>query len=183
MALSLDANLACSRIHAAIQSSGLHYIINQTPWSSYITIRRKFVNTGISSIVAADEESDKLKQLRRENEQLKNKLAIAETDAASAEESLKNAHLSLGANIENLNSNIKVLENALQDSESKLKVKDTEIFDHVEELKNKDIIIQNMNTGFNNKIADLKAELVELKAFKKDTIKKEKKAQKKQKEG
>ena len=60
------------------------------------------MNTGISSIVAADEESDKLKQLHRENEQLKNKLAIAEKDAASAEESLKNAHLSL----ETLNSNI-----------------------------------------------------------------------------
>ena len=72
MALSLDANLACSRIHDVIQSSGLHDIINQTPWSSYITIRRKFVNTGISSIVAANEESDKLTQLCTENEKLKN---------------------------------------------------------------------------------------------------------------
>ena len=48
------------------------------------------MNTGISSIVAANEESDKLTQLRTENEKLKNKLAIAEMDAASAEESFKN---------------------------------------------------------------------------------------------
>ena len=135
------------------------------------------MNTGISSVVAADEESEKLKQLCIENEQLKNKLAIAETDAASAEESLKNAHLSFGANIENLNSNIKVPEKALKDSESKLKVKDMEIFDHVEKLKNKDII-QNMNTGFNNKIADLKAELVELKALKRTQLKKRRKLRK-----
>ena len=32
--------------------------------------------------------------------------------------------------VENLNSKIKLLENAFKDSESKLRVKDTEIFDH-----------------------------------------------------
>ena len=172
MAISLDVNLACTRIHDVIQSSGLHYIINQTPWSSYITIRRKFVNKcAISSKVVGDEESEMITQLRRENEKLKVNLENAEMEAANAEKT-----------VESLSSKMKLLENAIRDAESKLRVKDTEILDHEEELKKKDIIIHNMNTGFNNKIVDLKSELVELKSFKREMIKKEKKAQKKQRQ-
>ena len=48
MAISNEANIACDRIHNLIQKSGLHFIINQTPWSSYITIRRKFVTPGMA---------------------------------------------------------------------------------------------------------------------------------------
>ena len=91
MAISLDVNLACTRIHDVIQSSGLHYIINQTPWSSYITIRRKFVNKcSISSKVAGDEESDVISKLRRENEKLKDNLANAEMKVANAEKIVEN---------------------------------------------------------------------------------------------
>ena len=38
-----DINDVCTSIHNFVQSSGLHYVINQTSWSSYITIRKKFV--------------------------------------------------------------------------------------------------------------------------------------------
>ena len=43
MAMS-NVNLTCARIHDMIQNSGLNFVINQTPWSSYITIRRKFTS-------------------------------------------------------------------------------------------------------------------------------------------
>ena len=173
MAFSLDANLAITRIHDVIQSSGLHYVINQTPWSSYVTIRKKFVNAGAK--VAGDEESDMLTKLREENEKLKSKLATAEIKSVNAEESSKNVQLSLGKTVENL-------ENALKISESKLREKDTEIIDHEQDNKRKDMIIQNMNSGFNSKMVGLKRELEELKSFKKETVKKEKKAQKKQRQ-
>ena len=173
MAFSLDANLAITRIHDVIQSSGLHYVINQTPWSSYVTIRKKFVNAGAK--VAGDEESDMLTKLREENEKLKSKLATAEINSVNAEESSKNVQLSLGKTVENL-------ENALKISESKLREKDTEIIDHEQDNTRKDMIIQNMNSGFNSKMVGLKCELEELKSFKKETIKKEKKAQKKQRQ-
>ena len=60
-----------------------------------------------------------ISKLRRENEQLKDNLANAEMEAVNAEKT-----------VENLNSKMKMLENAFKDSESKLRVKDTEIFDH-----------------------------------------------------
>ena len=39
-----QVNKVLSHIHDVIQASGLHFMINQTPWSSYITIRRKFLD-------------------------------------------------------------------------------------------------------------------------------------------
>ena len=35
----------CNSIQNLIQSSGLHYVISQTPWSSYITLRKKFIDS------------------------------------------------------------------------------------------------------------------------------------------
>ena len=40
-----DVDSTLTRIHDVIQKSGLHFVITQTPWSSYITIRRKFTNS------------------------------------------------------------------------------------------------------------------------------------------
>jgi hypothetical protein len=34
-----------TQIHSLIQASGLHFIINSTPFSSYITIRKKVINS------------------------------------------------------------------------------------------------------------------------------------------
>ena len=34
----------CNKIHNTVEKSGLHYSINQTPFSSYITIRKKLIN-------------------------------------------------------------------------------------------------------------------------------------------
>ena len=37
------ATSKCNQIHNLIQNSGLHFVINQTPFSSYITIRKKII--------------------------------------------------------------------------------------------------------------------------------------------
>ena len=34
----------CNQIHNTVEKSGLHYNINQTPFSSYITIKKKLLN-------------------------------------------------------------------------------------------------------------------------------------------
>ena len=44
MAAANPLVLSMNRIHDAVQRSGLHFVINQTPFSSYITIRRKFTS-------------------------------------------------------------------------------------------------------------------------------------------
>ena len=33
----------CQEIHNLVEESGLHFCINQTPFSSYITLRKKFI--------------------------------------------------------------------------------------------------------------------------------------------
>ena len=53
MASSIHVNSMCNSIHSLIQSSGLHYVINQTPWSSYITLRKKFIDPNHASAVEA----------------------------------------------------------------------------------------------------------------------------------
>ena len=41
-----EVNSVLNIIHDVVQKSGLHFVINQTPWSSYITIRKKFTSPG-----------------------------------------------------------------------------------------------------------------------------------------
>ena len=67
-----NAIFISNKIHSLIQSSGLHYAINQTPFSSYITIRHKFILTNgppISDLETADslekENCDRKKELAK----------------------------------------------------------------------------------------------------------------------
>ena len=85
MAVSNDANIVCTRIHDFIQNSGLHFIINQTPWSSYITIRRKF----ISAVANASNSIDDKKILVDKNKTLEKKLAKLELELVAVEEDNK----------------------------------------------------------------------------------------------
>ena len=80
MALSIsDVNSACDRIHSLVQMSGLHFIINQTPWSSYITIRRKFVNPGAYDVTKTKPtEPAIIDQLKERNKNLELKVAELE---------------------------------------------------------------------------------------------------------
>ena len=43
MATMSTAVITVNKIHEAVQASGLHFVIKRTPFSSYITIRQKFV--------------------------------------------------------------------------------------------------------------------------------------------
>ena len=43
MATMSTAGITVNKIHEAVQASGLHFVIKRTPFSSYITIRQKFV--------------------------------------------------------------------------------------------------------------------------------------------
>ena len=43
MAAASNVNMVLSNIRNLVYSSGLHFVINHTPFSSYITIRKKLV--------------------------------------------------------------------------------------------------------------------------------------------
>ena len=156
-----EVNSALNIIHDAVQKSGLHFIINQTPWSSYITIRKKFTNLG------PYEGDDNLKD--KETNSVKDEL-----NEYTKQMEEKNAKT-----VANLYSKIEKLENALEETGCDMKNKMTEIQVLTKEKKMKDEIIKNLNAGLLNKSVERDLKVEELENFKKETLKSEKKAIKK----
>ena len=156
-----DVNSVCERIHSLVQMSGLHFNINQTPWSSYITIRRKFVSPGSYDVKTMCTESVVMEQLKEKIKQLEHKLAGAEFQLEELEEKFANEQEKHEKTINLLNSKIDTLE---------------------KDKKLKEEIIQNTNTHFNTKVSDLDSKVEEFEAPKKEGFKSEKKALKKQKQ-
>ena len=106
MAISLsDVDSACDRIHNLVQTSGLHFVINQTPWSSYITVRRKFINPGAHDVKIMSTETvraDQLKAIQERNEQLEHKVSEVEYEHAKLEDEYLNAKEKYQKAIDNL---------------------------------------------------------------------------------
>ena len=157
MASISDVNAVCDRIHSIVQMSGLHFIINQTPWSSYITIRRKFVSPGAYNAKTTATETAMIDQLKEENKHLEHKVTELEFQFVEHEKKLKNEKHNYKKNVELLNTKIATLE---------------------KESKTKDAIIQNINAHFNKKVSDLDTKVVKLET----SLKIEKKAVKKQRQ-
>ena len=150
MASISDVNSVCDRIHSIVQMSGLHFIINQTPWSSYITIRRKFVSPGAYNAKIKSNETAMIDQLKERNKHLENKVAELEFQLVELEKKSKNEKDHYKKNVEHLHTKIATLE---------------------KETKTKDITIQNINTKVSNldtKVGELETSLkIEKKAVKK----------------
>ena len=60
----------CQEIHNLVEESGLHFSIKQTPFSSYITLRKKLINPGAG--VYSDSEATDTVNSHLISEQLKN---------------------------------------------------------------------------------------------------------------
>ena len=180
-----EVNVACARIHEAIQTSGLHFIINQTPWSSYITIRRKFVHPRptLDEVNVKDEKvvvNDKLANLSEKNKQLVSKLATVELEIVETEKEIKASKQKHEKTVQHLHEKLLTLENTLEEKEKDLDTKKCEILLLEKENKLKSELIQNMNAGFNKQLADANAKVKDLESFKKEVLKKEKKLAKKE---
>ena len=179
MATFYDANTICNQIHNLVQTSGLHFVINQTPWSSYITIRRKFVGPAptikptLGSLDLGTSE---------QNEKLKQQIIALENAVVNAEEETMVAEHRADKVVQNLHLKIDDLEHLLSSSKFNLKQKELEITAVEKEIKKKDDIIQNLNDGFNKKVIDLKEKVTCLEKFKKEVFKRERKVLKKLKQ-
>ena len=185
MASSYDVNSVCNQIHDLVQTSGLHFVINQTPWSSFITIRRKFINPKHVPVIQPPTEAtfctDNLTRMTEINKQLVVKNVGLEEALASVEEEHRAAALKNEDTRENLHNTIDHLERKIIDLESELRKKEIETSDAKNVIETKNEIIKNINKGFNEKFRDMKDKLEALEEEKKKQIKKEKKAAKKEK--
>merc|ERR1712098_755184 len=84
-----DVDASLTNIHDVIQKSGLHFVLTQTPWSSYITIRRKFTNARYTVNSNLNVTNDELKSMNVKNQQLEQRLVQIEVEKVGLEEELK----------------------------------------------------------------------------------------------
>ena len=86
MATEVSAEFACGKILFGIRQSKLNYVLNETPYSAYITIRKKFTNGVIvnNKEMAKDASGVNVLEsnLAKENLELKVKLKDLETTCA-----------------------------------------------------------------------------------------------------
>ena len=199
MASFVHVNSICSNIHSFIQDSGLHFVINSTPFSSYITIRKKLVDPDkvvskesselASNLKHCNSRHDELTILTAKYEKLRLKNNYLEEALVHVEEEAEGSEIKSKERIANLHSTIDKLETKIKSLEFGLLDRDTEIEALKKETKTKDEILQNINKGFIKKIGDLKVEIGVLEEFKqkklreeKETLKKEQKLKKKQRQ-
>ena len=107
MAISYsDVNKVCDEIHNLVQMSGLHFVINQTPWSSYIPIRRKFVISGACNVKLKSPETVVSYELKERKEQQ----ADVEFTLAEIEEAFNIEKEKYKKSVDNLQSKIDAFE-------------------------------------------------------------------------
>ena len=173
-----------------VQKSGLHFVINQTPFSSYITIRRKFtfaegnqqtnnfenvIETQTSKVKVENLKSD-LKDLEIKNKHLKEALVQSEEESKIAiietEKRLDNIHVfanKLKAESELLRCEKSVLDKVINNHHMEVTKQKNEISQLSRTLKIKEKEIYNLrNKELNQQdsIKNLKVSLKEIKAEK-----------------
>ena len=171
MASSQTVNSVCNQIHDLIQSSGLHFVINQTPWSSFITIRRKFINPNHAPVVKPRIDSvfstENLTRIAETNKQLQARNVLLEEALANLEEEQRAEVLRNQDTRDNLHNTIDQLEGKITDLESELRKKEIEAADAKKVITTKNEIIKNINKGFNEKVANTKGKIEALEKEKK----------------
>ena len=157
-------------------------MINQTPWSSYITIRRKFVDPkkaavlGLSAGNASCNFLENNEKLVEQNLQITMKNKTLENELVALEEEVKNAEVRNKEVIETLHAKLVQIETENKSIQSELnkKVKDIKALEKENVVK--DQLILNINTGFNTKVKDLEKEVEGLREFQTRKLKQEKEA-------
>ena len=120
---NLSANSVCNQVLKIVKESNLNYLVNETPYSAYITIRKKFVKN-CTEVTLADKDlnhenlvqenvpQDKLEALLVENNILKDKLIVLESEN-------KNLNIRLEITKGQLSNKNDAFEKAVKDSEGK----------------------------------------------------------------
>ena len=107
-------NRTFHQIHSLVQTSVLHFMLNSTPFSSYITIRRKLVNDiqipltdAPTSLIEPQQDDlvgmrDMLATLKSRNDSLEEALVNAEDDAKDVETKTNEVIANLHSKLDNL---------------------------------------------------------------------------------
>ena len=133
MAAKFHASEELKKIHYVIQESGLHYVINQTPFSSYISIRKKLINPHSRVTESTVESTSKI-----ELEVLEKKVKIIEDEKGELEElcALKEEEALVGEHdIKNKLSNLHAFADKLSGEKEKYKEEISQLKEELAETK------------------------------------------------
>ena len=95
MASHKSPDFACGQVIFGLRMSGLNYAVNETPFSVYITIRKKFVRGAfekqimLGDITNTSEKDLKIDSLGKLNKEIERKLAFAKFDYEASEVKLE----------------------------------------------------------------------------------------------
>ena len=200
---AITPNKSCQNVLDVLKASNLNFLIQESPYSAYITIRKRFVKDFSSANLAVapkplteSELLSKMKSLESENDVLEKDLEISEANAEKVKHEseilqnrLANAEAEIFKNCkhsktrdEQLSNEIKSLKLAnsrltaeLTETKSKLSLANKTIKKEEKQMYNHEQRIEN----FQNTIAKLKAEKTELKSDKSKLEKKIRQQEKK----
>ena len=174
MASENSAHFACGQILFGLKNSNLNYLLKETPFSAYITIRKKFVrdtieNNGIvaDQIRLTDKESQE-RALAERNKDLETRLALAKVEFEEMEiqkEDMLKRISKHDDEIETfvtgekvLTEKIKVLSNKNED----LKRTVDEITTDIEELETKNESLETEKSDLDDRLEEVYRELSDL---------------------
>jgi DNA gyrase/topoisomerase IV subunit A len=191
MAATVQATELFKKIHDLIQESGLHFVINQTPFSSYITIRKKLINPQIkvpeNKAVAAlklklEDLKQKVKTLEDEKGDLEELCAVKDEEASAheceMETRLSNVHAfadRLSAEKEKCKKEISQLKQELGETHDKLSKSNRIVKTNEKEIHNLNKTLDNCHDtikSLKSEKAILKSEKVKAETDLKNSVKK-----------
>jgi myosin heavy subunit len=123
----------CDKINNTVLNSGLHFIINQTPFSNYITIRKKFsrhpqINLAAPDLKLRNDVTQNLDSFKDTSEELGGKNRQLEENLAHKEmASILESNLELTGTIDSLKAKVDKLSRMNQQLEEELVEKEEEL--------------------------------------------------------
>ena len=191
MAATVQATEVFKNIHDVIQESGLHFVINQTPFSSYITIRKKLINPHIkvpenkaeaALKVKLEDLKQKVKTLEDEKGDLEELCAVKDEEASAneceMETRLSNVHAfadRLSAEKEKFKDEISQLKQELGETHDKLSKSNRIVKTNEKEIHNLKKTLDNCHDTIKNMKSEkaiLKSEKVKAETDLKKSVKK-----------
>ena len=155
-------------------------MINQTPWSSYITLRKKLIDPNHTAVKTYPNSQENTYKVSEVNRELKKKNKALEVALSEVEKEQWKRELRNKESVDHLQESIDNLEDFIKELQTSLKEKEADIAALEKEKESKDKIIRNLNTGFNVKVKELKLEIEALEEFRAKKIKEDKEALKKE---
>ena len=135
------AEKACGQILFCLKMSNLNYMVKETPYSAYVTIRKKFTKVSNVETPPSIKVNESNEKLRKEHNLLEQKYKALYSENGHLKIDLENLEVKVEA-LETINADLK---NKLDEAESKLEKAQTDLEEETSSLKLEKSKVMNEN--------------------------------------